>query len=157
MSKSKKRAYKVSGNPQKRYKQSKLTKKNTMKLIGISAYYKDDKDNGVSVQFDKKMLGKQFDSFYQSAKELTEETLRAININEVTVQDIQSQLKSLIEDFNVLVFNSSVRPAKSLTNTRITNKVLQTMLLILTDIWALTKLGIIKNDNYNGMQFARMR
>ena len=139
--------------------------KQTKELIGFGTFYRDDKDDGVSINFSK-LNGEPIPGFtkviYDSTVECGKHMMAEVRSGELTVQDIFAQLKEAIKHYNVICFGTEVRPQKMHHNVVLAdNGVINTELIkmisvIMSDIYVLTELGVIKNDNYNGLHIMHM-
>ena len=135
-------------------------KANTQKLkasevLMFGAYYKDLDDDGVAIQFtiDNEAKPGMTNLLYKTLGKVKDEGLKEIRQGTWTIPEVWTQLKDSIYNFNIECFGSPVRPQK----TDYTIDVLKCMpeiIVIMGNIWMLTELGEIKNDNYNGMLFA---
>lgn len=127
-------------------------------IVGFGAYYKDDADDGVSIQFatykDPKPGFTKF--FYNTMKDCVEAELKEYRAGLLTKEEVWTQLREAIVDFNIKCFGSPVRPQKH--NYQIDlMKCLDEINIIMTDIWLLTEIGEIKDDKFNGMNFAYIK
>jgi hypothetical protein len=139
--------------------------KQTKELIGFGTFYRDDKDDGVAISFNT--LGNEpIPGFtkhtYESTVECGNRMIEKIKKGEKTVESIFQQLKEAIKLYNVICFGTEVRPQKithhvTLADNGVVNIDLITLIsVIMSDIYVLTELGVIKNDNYNGLHIMHM-
>ena len=125
------------------------------KLIAFGAYYRDDQDDGVSIQFSTYCDPKPgFTEFiYQQVKECTDHMLEEVQSGEITRDEIWDQLHNAIVSFNFKCFGSNQRPSHNHYKMDVI-ECMQEIIVIMNDIWVLQELGEIPNDEYNGMMFA---
>jgi hypothetical protein len=125
------------------------------KMTAFGAYYKDLDDDGVSIQFstlnDPKPGFTEF--MYTHMAETKDDMIKDVRNGSLTTAEIHEQLKQAIRAFNYKNFGTHKRPAGQNKFKTDVLKCMQEIVVIISDIWALTELGVIKNDNYNGMQF----
>jgi hypothetical protein len=139
--------------------------KQTAELINFGAFYRDDKDDGVSINFSK-LNGEPIPGFtkvmYDSTVECGKHMIDEVRNGQHSVEAILAQLKEAIKHYNVLCFGTEVRPQMMHHNVVLAdNGVINTDLIkmisvIMSDIYVLTELGVIKNDNYNGLHIMHM-
>ena len=134
--------------------------KQTKELINFGTYYRDNEDDGVSINFNT-LTGEPIPGFtkvvYDNVTQCGDLMIADIKNGKDSVQAIFQQLKLAIKDFNVIVFGSEIRPKMSAYNVDLSNReLIQVMMVIMSDIYVLTELGHIKNDNYNGLHIMTM-
>tara|TARA_R110002126_G_scaffold204277_4_gene351684 strand:+ start:457 stop:942 length:486 start_codon:yes stop_codon:yes gene_type:complete len=125
------------------------------KITAFGAYYKDLDDDGVSIQLSSLNDPKPgFTEFMHThMAETKDDMIKDVRNGSLTTAEIHEQLKQAIRAFNYKVYGSHKR-GDGLHKVKIdVLKCMQEIVVIISDIWALTELGVIKNDNYNGMQF----
>jgi len=127
-------------------------------ILVFGAYYKDDADDGVSVEFatfkDPKPGFTKF--FYNTMKKCVDAERKEYEAGRLTKEEVWSQLKEAIVEFNIKSFGSPVRPQRHHYQIDLM-KCLEEINIIMTDIWLLTEIGEIQNDNFNGMNFAYIK
>ena len=134
--------------------------KQTTELINFGTYYRDNEDDGVSINFST-LTGEPIPGFtkvvYDNVTQCGDLMIADVKNGKDTVESIFEQLKLAIKNFNVIVFGSEVRPEMSAYKIDLSNKELvKVMMIIMSDIYVLTELGHIKNDNYNGLNIMHM-
>jgi len=144
---------KVSGDPRKQVKLAKKAK--LPELLQFGAYYKDDKDEGWSIMFTKMDEPKPgFAKFISDIiVDAGKEILKEVEVGSWDIDGIKEQMAAAIHNFNVKNFGTEERPARA----KVTYDVLGSMeeiVCIMSDIYALQELGVIPNNNYNGMSYA---
>ena len=129
-------------------------KKVTRHILGFGAYYKDLDDDGVSIQFMTSQDPKPgfTELMYKIVQECVNRDHEELAAGRLTVPEIWEQLHTAIVAFNFKCFGTNIRPVR--VNYQIDLlKCKDEIVVIMNDIWTLTELGEIKNDNYNGMNF----
>lgn len=129
----------------------KMTAKDVM---GFGAYYKDLDDDGVSIQFATYKDPKPgfTKMIYKIVRDCVDKDHEELAAGRLTVPEIWDQLHSAIAAFNFKNFGTNVRPARTDYQIDLL-KCMPEIIVIMNDIWTLTELGEIQNDNYNGMNF----
>ena len=135
-----------------------------VELMGF--YYRDDKDDGVSIVFGKTMgmpqslVDKCYNEYSKCVKaEISEfakgnySYFHGATSKQEAIDNIMGYLKQEIVAFNHIVFGSEVRPPKAFYQSQITPDRLRVSMAIATNIWLLTQIGVIPQDTYNGTQF----
>ena len=125
------------------------------KLMSFGAFFKDDCDDGVSIYFHTFKDPKPgFTKMIHEATDMCRrEMIREYREGVITLKDIWDQLHACIHNFNIKCFGTSVRPQRANYNIDVI-KCMEEIIVIVGNIWVLTELGQIKNDNFNGMSFA---
>lgn len=125
------------------------------KVVSFSAYYKDLDDDGVSIQFSTlRDPSPGFTEFmHTNMAETKDDLIKDVRSGILTTAEIHEQLKQAIKSFNYKNFGTYKRPAGQTKFKIDVFKCMQEIVVIMSDVWALTELGVIKNDNYNGMHF----
>jgi hypothetical protein len=130
--------------------------KNQPQLYGFGAFYKDLDDDGVSIQFSvmqEANLRKGFTKMmYTNIESCVDGIRKEIAEGTWTVDGVWEQLREAIVCFNFKHFGTNTRPK----NSEYVLDVLGSMdeiIVIMGNIWYLTEVGQIQNDNYNGMNF----
>lgn len=138
---------------------------NNSKIEQFGFYYKDNKEDGFSFNFGELygMDRKEIDFLYQSYKDCTKAGLAELKkanhgcFNTATraeaIQLIKDDLAQAIESFNKLAFGSAKRPMNVDYHIVPKGDLTEALLVCCSNIWMLTELGEIKNDNYNGLNF----
>ena len=123
-------------------------------IIGFGAYYKDLDDDGVSIQFATfKDPRPGFTKFmYKAVRECVDNDHKELAAGRLTVPEIWDQLHTAIAAFNFKCFGTNVRPGHTDYQIDLL-KCMPEVIVIMNNIWTLTELGEIQNDNYNGMNF----
>jgi hypothetical protein len=124
-------------------------------IVMLGAFYKDDQDDGVSMAFNTLQDPKPgFTKFlYDNLIVVKNDMMAEVKSGEISVDWIWDQLKEAIDAFNIRAFGSAVRPQKSMREVDIA-PVMDLIIVIMGNIWILTELGEIQNDDFNGMMFA---
>ena len=127
-----------------------------LNIAGFGAYYKDNLDDGVSIflrQDDPNFPPNFVPTLYRNMSNAVTAELADIKNGITDTKEIWTQLKSAIYNFNIKCFGYGVtRPTKS--NYQIDVKeCMPEIIAIMSDIWILTELGEITNDNFNGMHY----
>ena len=138
--------------------------KDAKKLINFGTYYRDDQDDGVSISFGiyNEPLPGFTQTMYENVTLCGNHMITDIRNGKDTVESIFSQLITAIKDFNIEVFGSEVRPRNKTYEINLVKdcepntNLIALMSVIMSDIYVLTELGYIKNDNYNGLHFVHM-
>ena len=127
------------------------------KLVMFGAYYKDDCDDGWSfsmLSIDEPVKGFTqvlHDCIHKAGNHLVKE----VESGEIDVNWIKGQMQYYIEQFNIKAFGSRVRPLRSEYQMNLMDPdIMESILVIAGDIYALTILGVIPDNNYNGMNYA---
>lgn len=135
-------------------------KANTQKVklsevLFFGAYYKDLDDDGVAIQFSTYNEAKPglTNMLYKNLFQVKNEGLKEVRQGTWTIPEVWAQLKDSIYNFNIKCFGSPVRPQQTDYNINLA-ECMPEIIVIMGNIWMLTELGEIKNDNYNGMNFA---
>jgi hypothetical protein len=127
-------------------------------IVIFGAYYKDDADDGVSVEFatfkDPKPGFTKF--FYNTMMKCVDAERKEYEAGRLTKEEVWSQLKEAIVEFNIKCFGTPVRPQRHHYQIDLM-KCLDEINIIMTDIWLLTEIGEIQNDNFNGMNFGYVK
>jgi hypothetical protein len=129
--------------------------KNTQRhIVGFGAYYKDLDDDGVSIQFmtfkDPKPGFTKF--IYKAVQDCVDKDHEELAAGRLTVPEIWEQLHTAIVAFNFKCFGTNIRPKQTDYQIDLLKSMAE-VIVIMNNIWTLTELGEIKNDNYNGMNF----
>ena len=133
----------------------KIAKNQSSQIIQFGAYYHDKDDDGVSICFSKMSDPKPgFTEFlYNQMLECKNEALKEIRNGSLTTAEVWDQLRHAIRWFNYKNFGTDQRPSgRNIYQTDVI-KCMNEIVVIVSDIWTLTELGEIQNDNYNGMMF----
>jgi hypothetical protein len=123
-------------------------------IVGFGAYYKDLDDDGVSIQFatfkDPKPGFTKF--MYKAVQDCVDKDKEELAAGRLTVPEIWEQLHAAIAAFNFKNFGTNVRPERTDYQIDLV-ECMPEIIVIMNNIWTLTELGEITNDNYNGMNF----
>jgi hypothetical protein len=123
-------------------------------IVGFGAYYKDLDDDGVSIQFatfkDPKPGFTKF--MYHAVQDCVDKDREELAAGRLTVPEIWEQLHTAIVAFNFKNFGTNVRPERTDYQIDLV-ECMPEIIVIMNNIWTLTELGEITNDNYNGMNF----
>ena len=135
--------------------------KQTAELINFGTFYRDDKDDGVSINLNSLVLDGAIPGFvkivYDNITTCGHLMIEEVRNGNDTVEAIFTQLKQAIKQYNIICFGSEVRPQQCNHQVDLHNNELVTiMMVIMSDIYVLTELGYIKNDNYNGLHIMHM-
>lgn len=138
------------------------------KIMAFGAYYHDDQDDGWSLCFSQG--NEPVKGFTKMLADTTNKCVAAEYNEYLThnyayfdnaqdraqaIQNIWSNLKAAIREYNYEAFGTAVRPLKSQYQVNLNNEYLLSLITgCLTNIALLCKLGEIKDDNYNGMYYA---
>jgi hypothetical protein len=134
--------------------------KQTKQLINFGTFYRDDKDDGVSINFNT-LYNEPKPGFtkvvYDNVTQCGDAMIKAVKEGDDSAESILQQLKMMIKQFNIIVFGSEVRPKMSSYQIDFSNReLIKVMMVIMSDIYVLTELGVIPNDNYNGLNIMTM-
>lgn len=126
-------------------------------LVGFGAYYRDDQDDGISIQFStfQDPAPGLTAHIYKAVKMATDEGLREYHRGKITIPEIWEQLQAAITAFNFKCFGSNQRPQRSAYKIDVIG-CMSEIVVIMNDIWMLQLLGEITDDKFNGMTFAYM-
>jgi len=150
-------------NGKAKAKARKMKQKASMKpisnVIGIGAFYKGMDDDGFSFSMDsmsepKKGLTKVLhDNVVMAGKGILQE----FRDGTWDVAGCKEQLAQAIESFNVKTFGSTERPLASakVQNLKVSIDAIPELIAIMSDIYALEQVGVIKSDEYNGMMYMK--
>ena len=120
--------------------------------IFYGAYYKDDKSDGFMITFDDRKLIKKL---IETADMGYEEYMNASpDQKEAFIENDFGLLKQEIKNFNTAVGMPAGRPKGWGEGKPLNAAATKAALLCAVTIDFLTRIGQIKNDNYNGMHFA---
>ena len=129
------------------------------KILSFGAFYHDDLDDGVSVTFstfnDPKPGFTEF--MYDNMMEVKDGMIKEIRSGDLTIAEVWDQLHAGIKAFNLKSFGTIHRPSGRNDYKIDILKTMNELVVIISDIWILTELGQIKNDNFNGMNFMYTR
>lgn len=115
------------------------------------AFYKDDKPDGFMITFNDKQFIKKLikaaDKGYQEYMNASAE------VKEVLLENDFGVLKHYIKKFNTAIGMPANRPKGWGAGKELNEAALEAGAICAVTIDFLTRIGKIKNDNYNGMQF----
>ena len=99
----------------KEIEQLKATSPKTRNIAMFGAFYKDDRDDGVSINFStfNEVKPGFTKVLYTAVSAATEEGLRDVERGGTTVPEIWQQLREAIVAFNFKCFGTNIRPPKS--------------------------------------------
>lgn len=125
-------------------------------IIMFGAFYKDLEDEGFSLVLQRAGRDKQqlIDVFYSAMRECANCIKQEIAEGTWTIEGVTEQLEDAIGNFNQKQWAGAPRPKAGTDCTVNFVDSLSELTVIFGNIWALTELGVLANDNYNGMQFA---
>jgi len=125
-------------------------------LFQFGAFYKGMEDDGFVFSIDTKsepknglvnMLHKQV---VKAGKGLIEE----FKAGTWDISGCKEQLADAIESFNVKTYGSTERPMVQVKGIKISIDTMPELICIMSDIYALEQVGVIKSDDYNGMMYS---
>ena len=142
-------------------KARKMKQKASMKpisnVIGIGAFYKGMDDDGFSFSMDSTTEPKKgftkvlHDNVIIAGKDI----LKEFREGTWDVAGCKEQLAQAIESFNVKVYGSTERPGVNAKKVQVTIDAMPELIAIMSDIYALEQVGVIKSDEYNGMMYMK--
>ena len=140
------------------------------KLFSAGFFFKAMDDDGFNFAFHSKneTIPGFMEQFINIVSEAKDRTLSEIKAGRLTVQEVMDQLTGnathygAIRSYNIAAFGTEIRPDEHDGSTSqivfkkdgvVNHDLVMALTVICDDIWALTELGVIKQDEYNGTMF----
>ena len=142
--------------------------KQTPELILIGFYYKSLDDDGFCISVNKTWKPELFDFFSKGYYSIKQEWERQISemksgkfygtFEELLKKTIKFEKESLKEEisnwYKLNGFSNGIQPLEiPFVEWEISTRTIPTLSKILRSIYILTEVGVIENDNYNGLNF----
>ena len=128
-------------------------------VISAGYFYKDDEDDGVSFVLDRSDFPT--DAMYEVLLKIIDRAAECIaRMIEREAEDVEvtfNQLTAAIHNYNIKSFGSPVRSQICEVNTKIDQEMIELFVCIGSDIVALTKLGEIPQNNFNGTSVSSLK
>ena len=135
----------------------KASMKPTKTFASIGAFYKGMDDDGFSFNVDTTSEPKTgfVKMLHENVVMAGKGILQEFREGTWDVAGCKEQLALAIESYNVKTFGSTERPMVGHSKVRVTIDALPELMAIMSDIYALEQVGVIKSDDYNGMMYMK--